>query len=155
MISSLLQLVGLRHRVYYTLTNFRGGGKAPLAPPLNTPMRTMQYCTKFIQNNHHLNPMFQHNPKCPLQPPNHQSIELSVLKQLIRKKIELYRLIQTINKHQCPNEIPIKLRSYNRIVSHQDMYQLQDQREFDTSELTVYITLYLQCSNQDRKIARF
>ena len=34
MISSLLPLVGLRPRVYYTLTNFRGG--AP--PPLNTPM---------------------------------------------------------------------------------------------------------------------
>ena len=34
MISSLLHLVGLRPRVYYTLTNFRGeGGKAPLAPP--------------------------------------------------------------------------------------------------------------------------
>ena len=39
MISSLLHLVGLRPRVYYTLTNFRGGGsKAPLPPPLNTPM---------------------------------------------------------------------------------------------------------------------
>ena len=38
MISSLLHLVGVRPRVYYTLTNFRGGGgKAPLAP-LNTPM---------------------------------------------------------------------------------------------------------------------
>ena len=34
MISSLLHLVGLRPRVYYTLTNFNGGGgKAPLAPP--------------------------------------------------------------------------------------------------------------------------
>ena len=35
MISSLLHLVGLGPRVYYTLTNFRGGGggKAPLAPP--------------------------------------------------------------------------------------------------------------------------
>ena len=34
MISSLLHLVGLRSRVYYTLTNFRGGGgKAPLPPP--------------------------------------------------------------------------------------------------------------------------
>ena len=39
MISSLLHLVGLRPRDYYTLTNFRGGGgKASLAPPLNTPM---------------------------------------------------------------------------------------------------------------------
>ena len=38
MISSLLHLFGLRPRVYYTLTNFRGGAKAPLAPPLNTPM---------------------------------------------------------------------------------------------------------------------
>ena len=37
MISSLLYHVGLRPRVYYTLTNFRGGGKAPV-PPLNTPM---------------------------------------------------------------------------------------------------------------------
>ena len=34
MISSLLHLVGLRPRVYYTLTNFRGGGaKAPWPPP--------------------------------------------------------------------------------------------------------------------------
>ena len=33
MISSLLHLVGLRPRVYYTLTNFRGGGQGPLAPP--------------------------------------------------------------------------------------------------------------------------
>ena len=29
--------VGLRPRVYYTVINFRGG-KAPLPPPLNTPM---------------------------------------------------------------------------------------------------------------------
>ena len=36
MISSLLHLVGLRPRVCYTLTNFRGmggGGQGPLAPP--------------------------------------------------------------------------------------------------------------------------
>ena len=33
MISSLLHLFGLRPRVYYTLPNFRGGAKAPLAPP--------------------------------------------------------------------------------------------------------------------------
>ena len=32
MISRLLHLVGLRPRVYYTLTNFRGG-QGPLAPP--------------------------------------------------------------------------------------------------------------------------
>ena len=32
MISSLLHLVGLRPRVYYTLTNFRGG-EGPLGPP--------------------------------------------------------------------------------------------------------------------------
>ena len=39
MISSLLHLVGLRPRVYYTLTNFRGGGARPPWPPLlNTPM---------------------------------------------------------------------------------------------------------------------
>ena len=47
MISSLLHLVGLQPRVYYTLTNFRGGGKAPLAPPLNTPMQIVhvfQHC---------------------------------------------------------------------------------------------------------------
>ena len=31
--SSLLHLVGLRPRVYYTLINFRGGGQGPLAPP--------------------------------------------------------------------------------------------------------------------------
>ena len=33
MISNLLHLVGLRPRVYYTLTNFRGRAKAPLPPP--------------------------------------------------------------------------------------------------------------------------
>ena len=35
MISSLLHFVGLRPRVYYTLTNFRGGGggQGPLGPP--------------------------------------------------------------------------------------------------------------------------
>ena len=33
MISSLLHLVGLRPRVYYTLTNFREGGQGPLGPP--------------------------------------------------------------------------------------------------------------------------
>ena len=33
MISSLLHLVGLRPRVYYTLTNFRGGGVRPTCPP--------------------------------------------------------------------------------------------------------------------------
>ena len=39
MISSLLHLVGLRPRVYYTLTNFRGGGGGGgQGPPLNKPM---------------------------------------------------------------------------------------------------------------------
>ena len=41
MISSLLHLVGLGPRVYYTLTNFRGGagrGQGPLPPP-KTPMQ--------------------------------------------------------------------------------------------------------------------
>ena len=34
MITSLLHLVGLRPRVYYTLTNSRGGGKqGPFDPP--------------------------------------------------------------------------------------------------------------------------
>ena len=33
MISSLLHFVGLRPRVYYTLTNFRGGGGKALLPP--------------------------------------------------------------------------------------------------------------------------
>ena len=51
MISSLLHLVGLRPRVYYTLTNFRGGGaQGPLAPPLNTPMlneRTLQFYLQY------------------------------------------------------------------------------------------------------------
>ena len=55
MISSLLHLVGLRPRVYYTLTNFRGGGaKAPLAPPLNTPMMPImpfdQICLLYYYN---------------------------------------------------------------------------------------------------------
>ena len=39
MISSLLHVVCLRPRVYYTLTNFRGGGAIPPPPPpFNTPM---------------------------------------------------------------------------------------------------------------------
>ena len=33
MMSSLLHLVDLQTRVYYTLTNLGGGGKAPLPPP--------------------------------------------------------------------------------------------------------------------------
>ena len=38
-ILTLQHLDGLRPRVYYTLTNFRGGGQGPLAPPpINTPM---------------------------------------------------------------------------------------------------------------------
>ena len=41
-----IHLDGLRPRVYYTLTNFRGGGKAPLPPPLNTPMdKVGSYCS--------------------------------------------------------------------------------------------------------------
>ena len=37
-ISTLLHLGGLRPRVYYTFTNFRGGGARSPCPPLNTPM---------------------------------------------------------------------------------------------------------------------
>ena len=45
---SLLHLVGLRPRVYYTVTNFKGGGVArPLWPPLNTPMRIDMYVNQF------------------------------------------------------------------------------------------------------------
>ena len=33
MISTLLDLVGLRPGIYYTLTNFRGGGQGPLGSP--------------------------------------------------------------------------------------------------------------------------
>ena len=61
MISSLLHrhLVGLRPRVYYTLTNFRGGGEqGPLAPPSirqrtvdevqgNAPMRDFLIMVQF------------------------------------------------------------------------------------------------------------
>ena len=39
--SSLLHLVGMRPRVYHTLTNFRGGGARPLWHPLNTPMKCL------------------------------------------------------------------------------------------------------------------
>ena len=49
MISSLLHLVGLQPRVYYTLTSFRGGGKAVLAP-LNTPMMTEIQYMKFEES---------------------------------------------------------------------------------------------------------
>ena len=66
MISSLLHLVGLRPRVYYTLANFRGWGKAPL-PPHNTPMRqvinnnsgTSRICQKV--SNTLLEPVHQSN----------------------------------------------------------------------------------------------
>ena len=49
---SLLHLVGLRPRVYYTLTNFKGGGGAR-PPPLNTPMDLCHKnnCTKYANNN--------------------------------------------------------------------------------------------------------
>ena len=50
MISSLLHLVGLRPRVYYTLTNFRGGGGQ--GPPLNTPM-TKKSQNKRLPNTDH------------------------------------------------------------------------------------------------------
>ena len=46
MISSLLHLVGLRPRVYYTLTNFRGGGgpRPPWPPP---PQYANVYCNYY------------------------------------------------------------------------------------------------------------
>ena len=47
MISSLLHLVGLRPRVYYTLINFRGGGQGPLGPSLNTPMLVDAFLSYF------------------------------------------------------------------------------------------------------------
>ena len=48
MISSLLHLVGLRPRVYYTLTNFRGGGGArPSWPP---PQYANVECVRFKSN---------------------------------------------------------------------------------------------------------
>ena len=48
MISSLLHLVGLRPRVYYTLANFRGGGSnAPFPSPLNKPMIMVCHGYKF------------------------------------------------------------------------------------------------------------
>ena len=55
MISSLLHLVDLQPQVYYTVTNFRGGGGVAMLPcpsPLNTPMLiynvrfTDMYCTE-------------------------------------------------------------------------------------------------------------
>ena len=47
MISSLLHLVGLRPRVYYSLTNFRGGGQGPLAPP---PQYANVMATELVDN---------------------------------------------------------------------------------------------------------
>ena len=48
MISSLLHLVGLRPLVYYTLTNFSGGGgQGPLAPP---PQYANEYCVLFLEH---------------------------------------------------------------------------------------------------------
>ena len=52
MISSVLHLVGLRPLVYYTLTNFRGGGGGarPPWPPLNMSMMTEIQYMKFEES---------------------------------------------------------------------------------------------------------
>ena len=52
MISSLLHLVGLRPQVYYTVTNFRGGGARPHCPALNTPMGLFNIEQLFLINGH-------------------------------------------------------------------------------------------------------
>ena len=52
MISTLLHLVGLRPRVYYTLINFRGGGgKAPLPPPSIRQWTLFEVCNISITKN--------------------------------------------------------------------------------------------------------
>ena len=48
MISSLLHLVGLGPRVYYTLTNFMGGGQRPPCPP-----PSMRQCCLLSCNNYY------------------------------------------------------------------------------------------------------
>ena len=64
MISSSLHLVGLRPRVYYTLTNFRGGGaRPPWPPPLNTPMTVVTY-QKLKYHTEAQPPLEQHGTKC-------------------------------------------------------------------------------------------
>ena len=51
MISSLLQNVGMRPRVYYPLTNFRGGqGPMPPPPPLNTQTLQTYLFYKYYKN---------------------------------------------------------------------------------------------------------
>ena len=52
MISSLLHIVGLRPRVYYTLTNFRGGGQVPLGP-LSIRQWTL-VGARPLENKHHV-----------------------------------------------------------------------------------------------------
>ena len=64
MISSLLHLVGLRPRVYYTLTNFRGG-KTPLPPPLNAPMQSHGVALR------HANVQISKKNYCPLPNPGY------------------------------------------------------------------------------------
>ena len=53
MISSLLHLVDVQPRVYYTLTNFRGEGQGPLAPPSIRQCNRLciTICLKFYQSN--------------------------------------------------------------------------------------------------------
>ena len=54
MISSLLHLVGLRPRAYYTLTSFRGGGgwgsKNPLPHPPQYAIELITLLCTFLQN---------------------------------------------------------------------------------------------------------
>ena len=76
MISSLLHLVGLRPRVYYTLTNFRGGGARPPCPP-------PQYANVNIAN--HFQNKFSHlYNSVPTA-----TMKLNSLSECISSKIEL------------------------------------------------------------------
>ena len=56
---SLLHLVGLRPRVYYTLINFRGGGQGPLGPP---PQYANAHTDKHVKSAPppHINPVKQY-----------------------------------------------------------------------------------------------
>ena len=81
MISSLLHLVGLRPRVYYTLTNFRGGGQGPLGPP---PQYANELTQARVQGG---------GPKGPGPPPLEiEKQKKKKKKKVIRANIKLFHL---------------------------------------------------------------
>ena len=114
MISSFLHLVGLRPRVYYTLTNFRGGGaRPPCPPPLNTPMLTaFVFSSDEYTINHALsksptvgNGVYETIARVPhSSPPRAQGIAVS---REFRAKHILFRII--LKNHQSKHYVDLQI----------------------------------------------